>query len=364
MLDFTLSSEQEMLVEAVHRLAKERVRPVIRDADEEGQLPADLVKAGWELGILPSFIPEVYGGFGEEYSAVTGALVAEELAWGDVSFAMGLLASGAVGLPLLLAGSEPQRMSHLPAFCGSSLPRYSPALLEPSIRFDARNLETTAARDGDSFVLNGVKTVVPMADSVEFFLIYASEAGRTQAFLVPTSAEGLSLGKRNQLMGLRALPAFAINLTECAVPADNRLGGEEGINLELILNHSRVTMGAMAVGLARGAYEYAREYAKGRVQFGEPVAHRQSIAFMLAEMAIDVEAARLMVWEAAWLLDRGQEATAASAVMKHFVDEMAVRVADQALQILGGYGYIREYPVELWLRNARGFASLEGLAII
>jgi alkylation response protein AidB-like acyl-CoA dehydrogenase len=164
-------------------------------------------------------------------------------------------------------------------------------------------------------------------------------------------------------MGLRALPTFGLTLNDCRVPAENKLGGEDGIDFGRILNHSRVTLAAAAVGVARAGSEYAREYAKQRVQFGEPIAHRQSIAFMLAEMAIDVDAARTMVWEAAWLLDQGRDATREVTVMKHFVDEMVVRVADQALQTLGGYGYIREYPVELWLRNARGFASLEGLAI-
>ncbi len=148
------------------------------------------------------------------------------------------------------------------------------------------------------------------------------------------------------------------------MPLENRLGGEEGIDFDLILNHSRVALGAAAVGLAKSGYEYARDYAKERVQFGEPIAHRQSIAFMLAEMAIEVDAARLMVWEAAWKLDRGEDATKEATVMKHFVDDMVLQVADRALQTLGGYGYIREYPVELWLRNARGFTSFDGLAMV
>jgi alkylation response protein AidB-like acyl-CoA dehydrogenase len=172
------------------------------------------------------------------------------------------------------------------------------------------------------------------------------------------------VGEREKLMGLRGLPTFTLTLADCRVPAENRLGGNTGIDFDLILNHSRVALGAMAVGVARAGYEYARDYAKERVQFGEPIAHRQSIAFMLAEMAIDIEAARMMVWEAAWRLDQGMNATREATVLKHFIDDMAVRVADQALQVLGGYGYIREYPVELWLRNARVFAVADGLATI
>jgi alkylation response protein AidB-like acyl-CoA dehydrogenase len=155
-----------------------------------------------------------------------------------------------------------------------------------------------------------------------------------------------------------------MELENCRVLQANKLGNEAGIDFDLILNHSRVALGAAAVGVARAGYEYARDYAKERVQFGEPIAHRQSIAFMLAEMAIDVDAARLMVWETAWKLDRNEDATAEATVMKYYVDDMVLQVADRAVQTLGGYGYIREYPVELWLRNARGFTMFDGLAIV
>jgi acyl-CoA dehydrogenase len=363
MLDFTLNEEQTMLTEAIHRLAAERIRKVFRDADETGEIPAEVVQAGWDIGILPSGISEQYGGFGERYSAVTGAVAAEELAWGDLSIAMNILTPGAVAIPVLLAGTEQQKETTLPLFCDEHVPRFAVALIEPFIQYDPRRLKTTAVREGDEYVLNGTKNVVPLADTAETFLIYADENGQTQAFFVPGDAVGLTVGERDKLMGLRALPAFRLTLSNCRIPAKNKLGGDDGIDFDLILNHSRVTMGAAAVGVVRAGYEYARDYAKQRVQFGEPIAYRQSIAFMLAEMAIDVDAARTMVWEAAWLLDQGQDATQEVAIMKHFIDNMAVRVADQALQTLGGYGYMREYPVELWLRNARGFASLDGLAI-
>ncbi len=363
MLDFTLDEEQRMLVDAIHRYAEERIRKIFRDAEEAGEIPAEIVQAGWDVGILPAAIPEQYGGFGDQYSAVTGSLAAEELAWGDLAVALNVLVPGAVAIPVLLGGTDAQKESYLPLFCDVTIPKLAAALIEPRIQFDPRDLETTAVRDGGEFVLNGTKCVVPLANSAETFLVYANENGQTQGYFVPANAAGLAVGERDKLMGLGALPTFALTLSDCRVPAENRLGGDGGVDFGLILNHSRVTMAAAAVGVARAGAEYAREYAKQRVQFGEPIAHRQSIAFMLAEMAIDVEAARVMVWEAAWLLDQGREATREVTVMKHFVDDMVVRVADQALQTLGGYGYIREYPVELWLRNARGFASLEGLAI-
>ncbi len=352
-----------MLADAIARYANERVRKVFRDAEEDSVIPTDVVKAGWEIGILPTGIPEAYGGFGE-YSAITGALAAEGFAWGDLAVTLNLMVPNLVAIPLMLAGTEAQKGAYLPQFCDEAMPRMTAALTEPRIQFNPYKLKTTASLAGESYELNGTKTAVPLADNAKFILVYANEDGQTQGFLVPMDAEGLEIGKRNKLMGINALPTFTIALTGCQVPVENKLGGADGIDFGLILAHSRVALGAMAVGVARAGYEYAREYAKERVQFGEPIAHRQSIAFMLAEMATDVDETRLLVWEAAWLLDKGKDAARETAVMKRHIDEMVVRTADRAVQILGGYGYIREYPVELWLRNARGFATFDGLAIV
>src|SRR5690606_32849227 len=257
-----------------------------------------------------------------------------------------------------------QQAEYLPQFAGEEPPAVTAALVEPRLRWNPRKLETTAVAGDGGYVLNGVKRFVPLADSAELFLIYAAEEGQVQAFLVPAGAEGLAVGEREKVMGIHALPLFQLTLDNVRVPAENRLGGEAGIDFSLLLNHSRLALGAAAVGVARAGYEYAREYAKQRVQFGEPIAHRQSIAFMLAEMAIDVEAARLLVWEAAWKLDQGQDITREARVMKQLVDRVVLDTADRAVQVLGGYGYIREYAVELWLRNGRGFAHFDGLAMI
>ena len=238
------------------------------------------------------------------------------------------------------------------------------ALTEPVVKFDPYRLNTTAVRDGDEYVLNGTKTAVPLAETAELLLIYADEDGKTQGFLVPAAAAGLTVDKKAKLMGIKGLPTFMLTLADCRVPVENKLGGDDGINFGLILNHSRVALAAAAVGVARAGYEYALDYAKQRVQFGEPIAHKQCIAFMLADMATDIDEARLLVWEAAWQMDQGKDITRDAALMKQRVDDIVVQVADRALQILGGYGYIREYPVELWLRNARGFASFDGLAIV
>ncbi|MBX7254260.1 MAG: acyl-CoA dehydrogenase family protein [Candidatus Promineofilum sp.] len=363
MLDFRPDEEQKMLTDTIARFARERLRKVYRDAEEEGEIPAALVQAGWEIGLLPTAIPEAYGGFGE-YSSVTGALAIEEMAWGDLAVTLAVMAPNLVAVPVMLCGTEAQREEYLPRFCNEAPPKLTAALIEPLVQFSPYRLKTTAVREGAEYVLEGVKTFVPLADEAEAILIYANEGGHTQAFLVPAGTPGLTVGKRDKLMGVKALTTNLLTLSDCRIPAENKLGGEAGIDFSLLLNHSRVALGAAAVGVARAGFEYARDYAKQRVQFGEPIAHRQSIAFMLADMATEIDEARLLVWEVAWMLDQGQDATKEATIMKQQIDRMVVLVADRAVQVLGGYGYIREYPVELWLRNARGFASFDGLAII
>jgi len=363
MLDFRPDEEQKMLTDTIARFARERLRKVYRDAEEEGEVPEQLVQAGWEIGLLPTAVPEAYGGFGE-HSSVTGALAFEELAWGDLAATLAIMTPNLLAVPVMLCGTEAQRDAYLPACCQDAPPKVTAALTEPVVQFSPYRLKTTAVRDGDTYVLNGAKSFVPLADEAETILIYANEDGHTQAFLVPAGTPGMKVDKRYKLMGVKALSTNFITLADCRVPAENRLGGPAGIDFSLILNHSRVALGAAAVGLARAGFEYARDYAKQRVQFGEPIAHRQSIAFMLADMATEVDEARLLVWEVAWLLDQGKDATRDATIMKQQVDRMVVQVADRAVQVLGGYGYIREYPVELWLRNASGFTSFDGLAII
>lgn len=363
MINFELDQEQKMLTDAIKRLANERIRKAFRDADEEGHIPPELVKAGWEMGLLPTAIPEAYGGFGE-YSVVTQAVAVEELAFGDLAITANVLYPNNVAIPVMLAGTNAQKEGHLPLFLEEMPPKVTAAFTEPHIQFDPYQMKTTAVLDGDQYLLNGRKSVVILAADADTFLVYASENGATQAFFVPADTDGLTIGERDKLMGLRALPTYTLTFENCRIPVENRLGGDNGIDFTLLLNHSRVALGAAAIGVARAGYEYAIDYAKQRVQFGEFIAQRQSIAFMLAEMSMDVDGARMLVWEAAWKLDQGQDATQEIAVMKHFVDDMVVRVADQALQVLGGYGYMREYPVELWLRNARGFATFDGLLTI
>jgi alkylation response protein AidB-like acyl-CoA dehydrogenase len=360
MYSYDLTSEQKMLVDTVHRYAEEVMRPAHREADEQQHASASAIETGWGLGLLPGSIPAEYGGFGE-YSALDSALYLEELGWGDVGIALNLLTPNQFALPINLFGTTAQKEKYLPLFCGEEFPKATATLIEPVFQFDPGELSTTAEKEGDEYVIRGQKTYVPLADHAELFLVYASEKNRTQAFIVPADTPGLVVKERVKLMGANALPVFNVSLENVRVPKENRLGGPKGIRINRLLTVSRISAAALAVGQARAAYEYALNYAKERVAFGEPIAHRQSIAFMLANMAIDIEGARLQVWEAAYRFDNREDATRLASLAKNFADKMVLEVTDAAVQILGGHGYIREYPVELWLRNGRGFTTWEGL---
>ncbi|MGA2820502.1 MAG: acyl-CoA dehydrogenase family protein [Anaerolineales bacterium] len=363
MYSFEPTEEQKMLVDAVHKYAAKDLREAAHEADESGGFPEALISKGWELGVVQASVPEAFGGFGD-HSTVTGALAAEELAWGDLAGALTILGPGVLAFPLLLAGTEEQKKKYLPPLVGGGYRPVSLAWVEPRFDFDPGELRSTARLENGGFVLDGHKCFVPFAHQAESFLVFASLEGKTQAFLLPRQTQGLTVLEREGNLGIRALPTFEIKLDNCRLPAEARLGGREGHDPGLLLHSTHVALAAMAIGVARAAYEYAMNYAKERVQFGVPIAQKQVIAFMLAEMATEIEAARLLVWEAAWTLDQGQEATRAVTLAKTAADDTVMSVTDRAVQILGGHGYIREHPVEMWMRNGRGFPTFTGLAMV
>lgn len=364
MISFSPSEDQLMIVNMVRQFATDEMRKFFRQADETGEIPANIIDKAWGMGLVSSCIPQRFGGAGEEHSVLTAVLMAEELAWGDLSMAMHILSPSLVLIPILLAGSAEQTQQFLPALCCDKFRATTAALLEPRFGFDPNDLTTTAHLVDGHYLLNGSKCFVPLAADAEEILVYAAENGCTQGFIVEKGNHGLKLGEREKNMGIKGLATYELALENCRIPAGNRLGGEKGCDFNLLLNCSRVALAAMAVGVARAAYEYARDYAKQRVAFGEPIASRQAIAFMLAEMAIEIDATRLMVWEAAWKLDKKQDATKEAYLVKNYADDMVLMVTDRAVQVLGGHGYVREHPVELWFRNARGFATFDGMAII
>lgn len=364
MYSFEPSDEQKMLVDTIKRYASTDLRAKAHDADEDAMLPPRLVEKGWELGFLQASIPEAYGGFGER-SAVTGVLAAEEMAWGDLAGALAVMTPGLFAFPILLGGNEEQKQTFIPPVIEAEWLAYTAALLEPRFDFDANDLSTVANPEGDSYVLSGEKVYVPYAADAEAMVVYARLNGVTQGFIVPKGTQGLEIGERQKLLGIYALPVYRVSLKDARIPKANRLGGDEGHDFGPILDAARVAMAALAVGLSRAAYEYSRDYAKEREVFGVKVAQKQAIAFMLAEMATEIEAIRLLVWEAAWMLDNGKEEASKQAYLALTgATDMAMMVTDRAVQILGGHGYVRDHPVELWMRNGRGIATLTGLALL
>jgi acyl-CoA dehydrogenase len=267
-------------------------------------------------------------------------------------------------IPIVEMGTPDQKQRFLPPFCQPKFNTGTAALSEPRFDYDPNSLNTTATRRNGSYVLNGHKCFVPLADEANPIIVYAAENGKTQAFLVEKGLPGQTFSEREKNMGIKALPTYEITFDQCRVPADNKLGGETGCDFTRLLNRSRVALAGMAVGVSKAAFEYSRDYAKTRIAFGEPIASRQAIAFMLADMAIEIDATRFMNWEAAWKLDRKEDALKEASLVKTYADDMSLMVTDRAVQILGGHGYIREHPVELWLRNARGFAMFDGMAIV
>ncbi len=365
MYSFDPNEEQQMLIDAVSRFAANDLRPAARDAEEEGKLPPKIISKGWEMGVLQASIPEAYGGFGE-HSAVTGVLAAEEMAYGDLAGSMAVMTPSLFALPILLVGTEEQKKQYIPPVIEADWQPYTAALIEYAFDFDALALRTTAAAEGDAYVLNGEKTFVPYAKDAPAMIVYANLDGQTQGFIVPKTVAGLSVGEEaEKWMSLKALPTYRVKLDNVRIPKSNRLGGEAGHDVKPILAASWVALAALAVGVARAAFEYSRDYAKEREVFGVKVAQKQAIAFFLAEMATEIEAIRMLTWEAAWKLDTGAEDAYKASYLAHMgAVDMAMMVTDRAVQILGGYGYIREYPVEMWMRNGRGFATFTGLAMV
>ncbi|MBE9515179.1 MAG: acyl-CoA dehydrogenase family protein [Chloroflexi bacterium] len=364
MISFSPTEEQQMIMTMVKQFASDEMRKIYRECDESGEIPDSVVDTAWKMGLVSSSIPEDCGGFGGERSAITGSLIGEELAWGDLSMAMHILCPALLAYPILEMGTETQRKRYLPLVCDEKYKPATAALIEPRFGFDPCSLSTTARPDGNEYVLNGEKCYVPLAAEADVLLVYAEEQGSGQGFIVEKGTKGLEVGEREKNMGIKALATYELSLKDCRVPKENRLGGQGGCDFGRIMNCSRVALSAMATGVAKAAFEYSRDYAKERVAFGEPIASRQAIAFMLAEMAIEIDATRLMTWEAAWKLDRKEEATKEASLVKAYADDMVLMVTDRAVQILGGHGYVREHPVELWLRNGRGFVAFDGMAIV
>jgi len=363
MYSFDPTEEQQMLMDAVNKYALNHLRTAAHDAEENCELPKKLISKGWEIGLLQASIPEAYGGFGQR-NAVTGVLALEEMAFGDLAGTLAVMTPSLFATPILLTGSEEQKKEYLPKVIEGDWAPYTAALIEYAFDFDPNELKTSAILKGEEYVLNGEKAFVPFAKDAEMILVYANLDRQTQGFIVPKDAVTIS-EEREKLMSLNALPMYRVKLDNVKVSAANRVGGASGMDFELVLASMRVATASAAVGVANASFEYSMNYAKEREVFGVKVAQKQAIAFMLAEMRTEIEAIRLLTWEAAWKLDQGREDAANEAYLASTgAADMAMMVTDRAVQILGGHGYIREHPVEMWMRNGRGFAMFTGLAIV
>jgi acyl-CoA dehydrogenase len=367
-VSFELTGEQQDLRALAHEFAEKEIRPRAAEYDEHSTHPADVIAQAHELGLMNIHIPEEFGGPG--LSIFDGILVAEELSWGCSGITVSIIANNLGAAPVVLAGSDEQKREWLsplveePTLC-------SFALTEANAGSDVSGIQTTAVSAGDDYVLNGSKMFISNAGRAAWMVVFAS-TDRSKghrglsAFIVPADADGFTVEKHLDKMGQRATDTSAVALQDVKVPAANRLGQEgEGFKIAMrTLDHTRPGTAIGAVGVARAAYELSVDYSRERVQFGQPIAMNQGVNFLIADMAAEIEAARLLTWQAAWLLDQGKRATLQSSFAKRFASDTAMKVTTDAVQIFGGYGYMKEYPVEKLMRDAKLFQIYEGTSQI
>ncbi len=367
MVDFTLTDEQKDLRELAHSFAEKDIRKVAWEYDREGTWPQDIIDKAWEVGLMNTHTPEAYGGPGLDY--LSGCLIEEELGWGCSGIGTSLAANGLAAAPVALGGSEETKKEYLGMLCEE--PKLASfCLTEPDAGSDVSGMRTTATKKGDKYVINGSKCFITNGGYADWFTVYAKtdkEAGHRgiSAFVVPKD-DTVTVDKKEDKMGQRASNTATITFNDTEVPAQNLLGEENhGFKLAMMtLDRTRPGVAAMATGIARAAFEFAAEYSKERVQFGVPIAMHQAVAFMIADMATKVEAARLLTWQSGVLLDQGKRNTLASSHAKRFAADSAMEVTVDAVQVYGGYGFIKEYPVEKLMRDAKIMQLYEGTSQI
>jgi acyl-CoA dehydrogenase len=369
-VSFALTDEQKALRDLARDFAAKEIRPKEAEYDERMQHPTDVIAKAHELGLMNVHVPEEYGGLG--LGCFDGMLVGEELYWGCAGIGTSVSANGLGAGPVIVAGSEEQKATWLPPLLESPI-LCSFGLSEPGAGSDVASLKTTAVREGDEYVLNGSKTFITNAGYAAWTVVFAKTNPKggskgMSAFIVPMDAPGVTIEKHLDKMGQRATDTSAFALQDVRVPVANRLGEEgDGFKIAMAtLDFTRPGTAVGAVGVAQAAYEHAVEYAKQRVTFDVPIAMHQGINFMIADMATEIEASRLLCWQAAWMLDQGygRKATLYSSFAKRFAADTAMKVATDAVQVFGGYGYIKEYPVEKLMRDAKLFQIYEGTSQI
>ena len=369
-ISFALTDEQKALRELAREFAANEIRPKEREYDEHMRHPVDVIAKAHELGLMNLHVPEEYGGPG--LSAFDGMLVGEELYWGCSGIGTSISANGLGSGPVIVFGSDEQKRKWLSPLIDEPI-LASFGLSEPGAGSDVAALKTTAVRDGDDYVLNGSKTFITNAGYAAWATVFAKTdpkggAKGMSAFIVPMDAPGVTIESHLEKMGQRSTDTSAFALQDVRVPAENLLGEEgDGFKIAMAtLDATRPGTAIGAVGVAQAAYEHSVDYAKQRVTFDLPIAMHQGVNFMIADMATEIEAARLLCWQAAWMLDQGygRRATLYSSFAKRFAADTAMKVTTDAVQVFGGYGYIKEYPVEKLMRDAKLFQIYEGTSQI
>jgi acyl-CoA dehydrogenase len=366
-VDFTLTDEQKALREMAHDFAEKEMRPVAWEYDKDGTWPEEVLRKAWELGLMNSHIEEQYGGPGASF--LDGTLIEEELGWGCSGIGTSIACNGLASAPVQLGGSDEVKKKYL-GMLAEDFKLASFCLTEPDAGSDVSGMRTTAVKQGDKYILNGSKCFITNGGYADWYTVYAKtdkDAGHRgiSAFVVERDW-GVTVDKKEDKMGQRASNTATVSFNDIEVPEDNLLGEENhGFKLAMqTLDRTRPGVAAMAVGIARAAFEFATEYSKERVQFGVPIAMHQAIQFMIADMATKVHLGRLGVWNSAVLLDEGKRNTLESSHAKRFAADTAMEVATDAVQVYGGYGFIKEYPVEKLMRDAKIMQLYEGTSQI
>jgi acyl-CoA dehydrogenase len=368
MADFTLTEEQRQIRDLAREFAREEIAPVAVHHDRTGEFPREICRKAWELGIMNTHIPEAYGGAG--LGVFEGCLIAEEIAWGCTGIGTAMEANTLAEAPVIVAGSDDQKKAWLAPMV-KELRFAAYCVTEPDAGSDVAAIKTVARKVGNDYELDGSKMWITNAGVANWYFVLASTDPSQKhrgmsAFIVDRSSQGIEVGKKELNMGQHASDTRALTFNGVKVPAANRLGREgDGFKIAMsAFDHTRPIVSAAAVGLARSAMDHAIRYAQERRTFGVPIASHQAISFMIAEMAMGIEAARLLVWQAATTIDRGERNTRYAAMAKAFAADMAMKTALDAVQVYGGYGFSTEYPVEKLMRDAKVFQIYEGTSQI
>jgi alkylation response protein AidB-like acyl-CoA dehydrogenase len=364
LFDLEPTDEQKMIVAATAEFAAEQLRPAAAAANDDCAAPETVLKRSiTELGVTLVGVPESLGGMSGQRSTTTGVLVAEALAHGDMGLAVACLAPAAVSNALVLWGDDAQQAAYLPAFVGDDVPAAALSVLEPRPLFDPFALRTTARRSGGGFVLTGVKSMVPRADTAELFVVAADLEGKPALFLLESGTAGITI-EAEPAMGLRAASMACLVLDDVRLPAGALLGGGAADTYAACIRLARLGWSALALGTARAVLDYVIPYVNERQAFGEPLSNRQAVAFMVANIGIELEGARLVTLRAASRAEQGKPYAREVALSRRLTAEYGMQIGSNGVQLLGGHGYVKEHPVERWYRDLRAIAVMEGVVLV